>query len=317
MKRLIISMLVLMAIASMTAQEVSEFLAQPIENYEYIYVNASNDSITVTKKPYLILHAGKIVDGKVVSTSIAEKECEIERELFQFADDKYVIFDYALQVGDTLNVILESIGCACIGNTTTYWVYYKHIEVESIDAIVHNGIERLRYNLKSKLYGASIEYGYTTPNGEQPREEDYFERILEPVELSSLEEQWIEGVGYTTNIENIHNDNPEIYTLQCAFDKGENIYTAEGANCDGLSDNLNHKIDFSTLTLHRSGDMLVAVFPTAGAGEAITLYDATGRVVAVQPIREGATTASINVANLPKGICIARLNSGVSEKVAL
>ena len=61
----------------------------------------------------------------------------------------------------------------------------------------------------------------------------------------------------------------------------------------------------------------MAVFPTASVGEAITLYDATGRVVATQAIRQGATTATIDVATLPAGVYIARHNSGATTKVVL
>ena len=56
---------------------------------------------------------------------------------------------------------------------------------------------------------------------------------------------------------------------------------------------------------------------TASAGEAITLYDATGRVVATQAIRTGATTATIDITALPAGVYIARLNSGATAKVVL
>ena len=72
-----------------------------------------------------------------------------------------------------------------------------------------------------------------------------------------------------------------------------------------------------TLTLHREGDALMAVFPVASAGEAITLYDATGRMVATQPIRTGATTATIDITALPAGVYIASLNSGATAKVVL
>ena len=71
------------------------------------------------------------------------------------------------------------------------------------------------------------------------------------------------------------------------------------------------------LTLHREGDALMAVFPTASAGETITLYDATGRAVATQAIRTGATTATIDITALPTGVYIARLNSGATAKVVL
>ncbi|MBR2378583.1 MAG: T9SS type A sorting domain-containing protein, partial [Bacteroidaceae bacterium] len=72
-----------------------------------------------------------------------------------------------------------------------------------------------------------------------------------------------------------------------------------------------------TLTLHREGDVLMAVFPTASAGEAITLYDTTGRVVATQAVQQGATTVSIDTTTLPAGVYIARLNSGATAKVVL
>ena len=75
--------------------------------------------------------------------------------------------------------------------------------------------------------------------------------------------------------------------------------------------------DANTLTLHRNGNALMAVFPTAAIGEAITLYDTTGRVVATQPIRTGATTATIDTTALPAGVYIARLNSGATAKVVL
>ena len=75
--------------------------------------------------------------------------------------------------------------------------------------------------------------------------------------------------------------------------------------------------DAKSLTLHRNGDALMAAFPTAQAGEAITLYDATGRAVATQAVRQGATTANIDVATLPAGVYIARLNSGATAKVVL
>ncbi|MBR5002828.1 MAG: T9SS type A sorting domain-containing protein, partial [Bacteroidaceae bacterium] len=50
---------------------------------------------------------------------------------------------------------------------------------------------------------------------------------------------------------------------------------------------------------------------------AITLYDATGRVVATQAVRPGATTATINVAALPAGVYIARMGNGATSKIVL
>ncbi len=75
--------------------------------------------------------------------------------------------------------------------------------------------------------------------------------------------------------------------------------------------------DNMSLLLHRQGDVLMAVFPAAEPGEAITLYDASGRVVAKQAIRAGATTAGIDASSLPAGIYIATLASGASTKIVL
>jgi hypothetical protein len=72
-----------------------------------------------------------------------------------------------------------------------------------------------------------------------------------------------------------------------------------------------------SLTLHREGDHIIAVFPAVGVGEAVTLYDTTGRVVASQPLRQGATTATIDIAHLPQGVYIARVGNTLSAKVVL
>ena len=73
----------------------------------------------------------------------------------------------------------------------------------------------------------------------------------------------------------------------------------------------------NSLAIYIKENVLMAVFPTASAGETITLYDASGRVVAAQPIRTGATTATIDITALPTGVYIARLNSGATAKVVL
>ena len=63
--------------------------------------------------------------------------------------------------------------------------------------------------------------------------------------------------------------------------------------------------------------ILTVQLPYISLNETITLYDSTGRVVATQAVRQGATTAIIDVATLPAGVYIARLNSGATAKVAL
>lgn len=134
---------------------------------------------------------------------------------------------------------------------------------------------------------------------------------------------WIEGIGAI---------NEDIFDFENSYRMGasatpDQFYYYTNSNESGCYPEVQGVIDFSaistisintsTLTLHRSGDVLMATFPTAGQGEAITLYDATGRVVTTQPIREGATTASIDVATLPDGIYIARLSNGTTAKVVL
>ena len=77
------------------------------------------------------------------------------------------------------------------------------------------------------------------------------------------------------------------------------------------------KTEGKNLRTYLYNGTLTIEFPTASAGEAITLYDTTGRVVATQPIRTGATTATIDITALPAGVYIARLNSGATAKVVL
>ena len=212
-------------------------------------------------------------------------------------------FDYNMQVGDTLNVYeSEDTPTGGDNNVFTYIVRGKHIKVLSIEEVTYNNIPRKKYNLESK----QIEYAIffeTEPYWQKFIKDDFVEEV-------AYNESWIEGIGYTTEYYGT-------YTLQCVFEKGELIYCADGAKCNGLSEIANKKIDFSTLTLHRQGDMLMAVFPAAEPGEAITLYDASGRVVAKQAIRAGATTAGIDASSLPAGIYIATLAGGASAKVAL
>ena len=221
-----------------------------------------------------------------------------------------VFFDYNMQIGDTLCVI-ESAATEA-GFNERHWLWGRIVKVTSIDTVEIQSSIRLKYNLESRFLSSRV--GSNTDVGIPPgpdREEIYFYEILEIGE--PFQEAWIEGIGYTGYLTEYYGT----YTLQCVFEKGELIYCADGAKCNGLSEVANKKIDFSTLTLHRQGDMLMAVFPAAEPGEAITIYDASGRVVAKQAIRAGATTAGIDASSLPAGIYIATLASGASAKVAL
>ena len=78
-----------------------------------------------------------------------------------------------------------------------------------------------------------------------------------------------------------------------------------------------NSVTIDNLAIYRQGDVLMAVFPTTTTCDAITLYDTTGRVVVAQSIRQGATTASIDITSLPKGIYIARLGNGKGVMLAL
>ena len=221
-----------------------------------------------------------------------------------------VFFDYDMQIGDTLRVI-EDVD-SFTGSSEIHMLIGKIVKVTSIDTVEIQSSIRLKYNLESRFLSSMVGEDRDMCNPPGPdNKTTYFYKILEIGE--PFQEAWIEGIGYTGYL----TDDYGMYTLQCVFEKGELIYCANGAKCNGLSEVANKKIDFSTLTLHRQGDVLMAVFPAAEPGEAITLYDASGRVVAKQAIRAGATTTGIDASSLPAGIYIATLTSGASAKVAL
>ena len=124
---------------------------------------------------------------------------------------------------------------------------------------------------------------------------------------------WIEGIGCLEDPFDINNWDYSYNIILSCYENDICIY-----NKDGIYNSILYpSTENHTLTLHREGYVLMAVFPSASAGEAITLYDATGRVVATQPIRTGATTATIDITALPAGVYIARLNSGATAKVVL
>ena len=225
--------------------------------------------------------------------------------IFKKIGDECVYFDYTMQIGDTLNVFLyETTTSGGSGDHQFYVLLGKHIKVTSIETKTYNGVERLCYNLESRDVTYCLSFGYENDYNK------YYQTISKVVESEPYNDAWIEGIGYTA-----YNSDSRIYRLRCVFENGENLYTAEGADCNGLSDNVNTRIDVDALTLHRSGDVVVAVFPAVGAGDTITLYDSAGRVVASKAIREGATTTSIGIGTLPGGIYIARLTNGATAKM--
>ena len=227
-------------------------------------------------------------------------------------NNDFVYFDYNLQVGDTLCVVYYTTSRTC--DYEAHCLEGKIIKVLSIDTIESGTHSRLKYNLESRLFTAGLS-AYC--DASLPPNERVYEYTYSLSFGNTINDAWIEGIGYTAFIFSGDLDANFMHELQCVFEEGELIYCADGADCNGLSEQANKKIDFTTLTLHREGNALMAVFPVASAGEAITLYDAIGRVVATQPIRTGATTATIDITALPTGVYIARLNSGATAKVVL
>ena len=228
-------------------------------------------------------------------------------------NNDFVYFDYNLQIGDTLCVVELTNTAACDGEM--HLLEGKVIKVLSVDTIESGTQSRLKYNLESRLFTVGL-CACSDSDASLPPNEKVYEYTYSIAFGDTVNDAWIEGIGYTSIIFPGNNIEDK-YELQCVFEEGELIYCADGADCKGLSEQANKKIDFTTLTLHREGDALMAVFPTASVGETITLYDTTGRVVATQAIRTGATTTTIDITAFPAGVYIVRLNSGATAKVAL
>ncbi|MBR5003653.1 MAG: T9SS type A sorting domain-containing protein, partial [Bacteroidaceae bacterium] len=162
----------------------------------------------------------------------------------------------------------------------------RKIIIDSIETTTLNGKERNVYY---------VDYGYDT-------------------------DVWIEGIGPIHSFlfcEEIRWGSSGYSYLHYYYDNSTQYIYPEDREVIDFSAVHTLQADARTLTLHRVGDALVAVFPTASAGEAITLYDATGRVVATQAVRPGATTATIDVAALPAGVYIARMGNGATSKIVI
>ncbi len=162
----------------------------------------------------------------------------------------------------------------------------RKIIIDSIETTTLNGKERNVYY---------VDYGYDT-------------------------DVWIEGIGPIHSFlfcEEIRWGGSGYSYLHYYYDNSTQYIYPEDREVIDFSAVHTLQADAHTLTLHRVGDALVAVFPTASAGEAITLYDATGRVVATQAVRPGATTATIDVAALPAGVYRARMGNGALSKIVI
>ena len=326
MKRLTLTLLLFSAVVMAMAKD--NYLPSIVDNREYIYVNG-NDTIRMNTRPStecegyiefygwgvptllkengsLILH--DINDHYLDHTAYADV---VFKENFTTIDNDAVYFNYNMQIGDTLNVIYSMFRSN--GQFFFMDIRGKIIEVQSIDTLDLQSEKQLRYVLQSRFFVSGLSETYEESADQPPHNfEAHYEKYFVG---TPYHDEWIEGIGYTTYTYDEWGE--IIYTLQCVFEDGELIYCADGTKCDGLSDNVNNKIDLTTLSLHREGDVLMAIFAAADAGETITLYDTTGRIVADVSVREGATSATINIAHLPQGVYIARMNSGASCKVVL
>ncbi|MBR3938613.1 MAG: T9SS type A sorting domain-containing protein [Bacteroidaceae bacterium] len=135
-------------------------------------------------------------------------------------------------------------------------------------------------------------------------------------------EIWIEGIG--TTITPLFDEYVRKWGIFVGatffhyfYDYNTDFIYPEDREVIDFSDVSTIPTDANAMTIHREGETVVAVFPAAGVGETITLYDTTGRIVAVESVQEGATSATIDIAHLPQGVYIARMNSGASCKVVL
>ena len=220
--------------------------------------------------------------------------------------EELLIYDFGIQVGDTIEW------------RTDDWdsdeICIQYIVLDSIKQQTYYGKERSVY------YVTGIKKGYAIETGECM----WSRNVMEDV--------WIEGVGsQIISVMYVQDDRFRwgatgmLWCMYCYNYNTQEIFPTTSTPYTVFSypgsENGAGAVDAvytpSYLTLHRSGDVVVAVFPAVGAGDTITLYDSAGRVVASKAIREGATTTSIGIGTLPGGIYIARLTNGATAKIAI
>ena len=328
MKRTLLTLLAMLSIATVLAKD--SYLPTCVPLREYFYHNEQGESwlentflseifpgyiASYNEDGYgytVLREQGTQILRNFDGLTTTPELIELLKENLPTVNNDFVYFDYNLQVGDTLCVVYYTTSPTC--DYEAHCLEGKIIKVLSIDTIESGTHSRLKYNLESRLFTAGLS-AYC--DASLPPNERVYEYTYSLSFGNTINDAWIEGIGYTAFIFSGDLDANFMHELQCVFEEGELIYCADGADCNGLSDHANKKIDFTTLTLHRDGGALMAVFPTASTGETITLYDATGRAVAVQAVRQGATTATIDTTALPAGVYIACLNSGATAKVVL
>ena len=258
--------------------------------------NMITDTVTIDGKEYCVLsfRALDIYESIIWDSHYKTYLREEGKKVYRYHYDEsfvptwnnteHLFFDFGAQAGDSI-VVAD-------------WEEYKQtLVIDSVCQKVLDNKERdVFYVSYMKLY--------------KEREETYIEN----------HDVWIEGIGPTQTA--TFDEMVCKWGLACGASL---FYCYHNYNTGYTYPEDKTMIDFSavhatpadgcSLTLHREGDALMAVFPVASAGEAITLYDTTGRAVATQAIRQGATTATIDITALPAGVYIARLNSGATAKV--
>ncbi|MBP3350621.1 MAG: T9SS type A sorting domain-containing protein [Bacteroidaceae bacterium] len=260
--------------------------------------NMITDTVTIDGKEYCVLsfRALNIYESIIWDSHYKTYLREEGKKVYRYHYDEsfvptwnnteHLFFDFGAQAGDSI-VVAD-------------WEEYKlTLVIDSVCQKVLDNKERdVFYVSYMKLY--------------KEREETYIEN----------HDVWIEGIGPTQTA--TFDEMVCKWGLACGASL---FYCYHNYNTGYTYPEDKTMIDFSavhatpadanTLTLHRNGNALMAVFPTASAGDSITLYDTTGRVVATQAVQQGATTATIDITALPAGVYIARLNSGATAKVVL
>ena len=262
--------------------------------YEYIPIlSPSNEWVEYGYKHYMQYTVGEMVElyGKNYYT-INETELSLPDQVISHSKHKSYYREedkklYMLNVDE--DFLVFDFG-ANTGDTVILKPLYENQErkiiIDSIETTTLNGKERNVYY---------VDYGYDT-------------------------DVWIEGIGPIHSFlfcEVIRWGGSGYSYFHYYYDNSTQYVYPEDREVLDFSAVHATPADANTLTLHRNGNALMAVFPTASVGEAITLYDATGRVVATQAVQQGATTISIDTTTLPAGVYIARLNSGATAKVVL
>jgi hypothetical protein len=234
------------------------------------------DTVTIDGKEYCVLSFRALIIYESIiwdshyKTYLREEgkrvyKYEVEKGFFPTeSNTEHLFFDFGAQAGDSI-VVADS------------EEYKLTLVIDSVYQTVLDNKERdVFYVSYMKL--------------DKEREETYIEN----------HDVWIEGIGPTQTA--TFDEMVCKWGLACGASL---FYCYHNYNTGYTYPEDKTMIDFSavhatpaegcSLTLHREGDALMAVFPTASAGESITLYDTTGRVVATQPISTGATIATIDI----------------------